>query len=273
MTARPAPPRLFDRRRARANLRRARAGGGVPALRGAPGRLAARLGEVRGPFARALALGDRDGSLARALSASGRVGEVVAAAPAAAPGAHVVADEEAVPFADGSFDLVASATGLHLANDLPGALVQLRRALRPEGLLLASLPAGGTLRELRESLLEAEAAVAGTATRRVAPFADVRALGDLLARAGFAFPVADADAFRESFADLPALARALRAEGEGNALADRSRRPVAPAILAAASALYRERHGDGAGGIAATFEIVTLTGTAPAAQGAAPRSS
>jgi SAM-dependent methyltransferase len=178
-------------------------------------------------------------------------------------GPRVQADEEALPIADQSLDLVVSGLALQLVNDLPGTLVQIRRALKPDGLMLAALLGGATLAELRTAFLVAEEELEGGASPRVAPFADVRDLGALLQRAGFALPVADSDTVTVIYGDPLALMLELRAMGASNALADRRRRPLRRATLARAVEVYRERFGLADGRVPATFEIITLTGWAP----------
>lgn len=164
--------------------------------------------------------------------------------------------------ADQSADLVVSLMTLHWANDLPGALRQIRQALRPDGLFLGTLLGAGTLRELRAVLTEVELAERGGAQARVSPFADGFDGAGLLQRAGFALPVADVDRLTVRYPDLFALIRDLRAMGETNVLAG-SIRPLTRGIVAQAAALYAERHGDADGRIPATFEIVNLAGWAP----------
>ena len=174
----------------------------------------------------------------------------------AAPGATPL------PVADGSVDLVVSLMTLHWANDLPGALTQIRRALRPDGLFLGTLLGAGTLKELRAVLTEAELFGRGGAQARISPFADGYDGAALLQRAGFALPVSDVDRLTVTFPDLPALVRDLRGMGETNVLAG-GIRPLNRSILLRASGLYAERHGDAGGRIPATFEIVNLAGWAP----------
>ena len=178
-------------------------------------------------------------------------------------GWRVAADEEALPFADASLDLAVSGLALHLVNDLPGALVQIRRALKPDGLLLAALLGGATLTELRQSWLAAEAELTGGASPRVAPFADVRDLGGLLQRAGFALPVVDSEMVTVTYASPLALMHELRAMGASNMLSDRRRQPVTRRVLIRASEIYSERFAGADGRVPATFEILTLTAWAP----------
>ena len=232
--------------------------------------IAWRLDAIERRFEVAAVLGAHHGLLATALARHARIGRVIAiernAALLGRIGGNVLAvqaDEEALPFADASLDLAVSALSLQHVNDLPGVLVQIRRALKPDGLLLASLVGGGSLKELREAFVAAESEVTGGASPRVAPFADVRDLGGLLQRAGFALPVADADAVDVTYADPIALMRDLRAMGAGNVLADRSRKPLRRSVLARAAEIYSERHARPDGRIPATFEILTMTAWVP----------
>jgi SAM-dependent methyltransferase len=178
-------------------------------------------------------------------------------------GPRVLADEELLPFRTGSIDLVVSALSLHLVNDLPGTLVQIRHALKPDGLLLAAVPGGETLTELRQAFLAAEAEVEGGASPRVAPFADVRDLGALLQRAGFALPVTDAETLQVGYSSPLELMRELKAMGASNMLAARRRTPIRRATMVRAYEIYLERFSRADGRVTATFEIVTLTGWAP----------
>ena len=178
------------------------------------------------------------------------------------PGAAIVTDGDVLDLAPGGHDLVVHAMALHWADDPVGQLIQCRRALRPDGLLLAVLPGGETLSELRVALGQAEAEVMGGLSPRVLPMGDVRDLGSLLQRAGFALPVADVTTLRARYRDLRHLAGDLRAMGETNVLADRHRRCPPRALFARADALYRSAHPEG-DGIRATFQLVFLTGWAP----------
>jgi len=233
----------------------------------AAARLADRLDDVTRRFPRALIVGARGGAMRRALGARGGIELLVEVdeAPAflAGDAAGVVAEAEAVPFAAGAFDLVLSPLSLHWANDLPGALIQLRRALKPDGLLLASLLGGETLSELAESFLAAELAEEGGASPRVSPMADPRELAGLLQRAGFALPVVDSDRMTATYRDAFALMAELRAMGETNALRERRRHPSRRGTLMRMAAIYRERFGADEGRIRATFDLVTLTAWAP----------
>jgi NADH dehydrogenase [ubiquinone] 1 alpha subcomplex assembly factor 5 len=175
----------------------------------------------------------------------------------------VVFDEEALPFAPGSFDLVVSLLTLHWVNDLPGALIQINRALAPDGLFLGTLLGAGTLDELRVAWMKAELEVHGGASPRVSPFADVRSLGGLLQRAGFALPVVDGDAITATYGDPIRLMREIRGMGEANALLGRAKSFTRRETLFRMAELYRDEFADGDGRIPARFELVTLTGWAP----------
>jgi NADH dehydrogenase [ubiquinone] 1 alpha subcomplex assembly factor 5 len=172
-------------------------------------------------------------------------------------------DHDSLALPPETYDLVVSGLSLHLVNDLPGALIQLRHVLRPDGLLLASLLGGDTLTELRQSWLIAEDEICGGASPRVAPFADVRALGALLQRAGFALPVADTDTVAVTYASPLHLMREIKAMGASNMLTQRRRTPVTRHLLMRACEIYQDRYGSPDGRIKATFEIVTLTAWVP----------
>jgi len=186
------------------------------------------------------------------------------------PEARIVADDETLDLVPGAHDLVVHALCLHWANDPVGQLVQVRHALRPDGLALVTAFGGQTLHELRACLAEAESRVTGGLSPRVAPMGEIRDLGALMQRAGLSLPVADGLAIRVSYADAFALMRDLRAMGEANALQTRLRRPTARAVLMQAAAIYAERFADDAGRIEATFDFVTLTGWAPDASQQVP---
>ena len=213
-------------------------------------------------FPDAVDLSARPGPFERLLSdsaAAGRVGPVRTAgdeAARAAPGSGPL------PVPDQSQDLIVSLMSLHWANDLPGALSQIRRALRPDGLFLGTLLGAGTLKELRAVLTQAELEVRGGAQARVSPFADGFDGAALLQRAGFALPVADVDRLTVRYPDLYALIRDLRAMGETNALAGPIR-PITRGMLARAAELYAERFAEADGRLPATFEIIHLAGWAP----------
>lgn len=182
------------------------------------------------------------------------------ALPATTPEGEVRLDAERLCFADGSFDLVLSLGSLHWVNDVPGALVQLHRALKPDGLLLALFPGGESLHELRSCLSEAEIECEGGVSPRVSPMIDVRDGGALLQRAGCGLPVSDSETVTLSYENPFALLRELRRIGEANALLARIRRFTRRATLLRACELYAERHTDGEGRVTATLEVITLTG-------------
>jgi len=174
-----------------------------------------------------------------------------------------IADTPSLGLSPAAHDLVVSFLVMHWADDPVGHLIQMRRALRPDGLALVALFGGETLTELRACLAEAEVELTGGLSPRIAPMAEIRDLGGLLQRAGLALPVADSRRFTVRYADAFALMHDLRGMGEGNALSDRLRRPTRRAVLQRAAELYRKNYPDG-GGIRATFEVITLTGWAPA---------
>ena len=256
---------LLDHRRRRA-LARPRAGADF-LLETIAAELADRLSLIQRRFGVGVDLAGHTGALARHLEAGGQVDRVVRierdAGLLAGAGQAVVADEEALPLGDASVDLVASALSLHLTNDTPGALVQIRRALRPDGLLLAALFGGDTLAELREALLSAEAEIAGGASPRIAPFMDLREAGALLQRAGFALPVIDSDRLTVRYPSMFELMADLRAMGMSNMLAARSRLPARRDLFPRAAMRYAERFSDPDGRVRATFEVIYLSGWRP----------
>ncbi|WP_324615111.1 methyltransferase domain-containing protein [Hyphomicrobium album] len=230
--------------------------------------LADRLGIVQRRFPLAVNVGAHHGLLSRRLRGLAGIERIVDVDSTAqlltdAVDMRVVADEEALPFADASIDLIVSALSLQLVNDLPGTLVQMRRALRPDGLLLAALLGGATLHELRDAWLAAEAEISGGASPRVAPFADVRDLGGLLQRAGFALPVVDSETVTVTYADPLSLMHEIKAMGASNMLVARRRQPVTRGLVLRAAEIYADRFGAADGRVPATFEIVTLTAWAP----------
>jgi NADH dehydrogenase [ubiquinone] 1 alpha subcomplex assembly factor 5 len=230
-------------------------------LRDAAERLLDRLDDTNRRFADALDIGGR-GVVAPLLRERGLrvVSCDLSPSMAALNGAPcVAADEEFLPFAPGSFDLIVASLSLHWVNDLPGALLQLRQVLRPDGLLLASLPALGTLTELRTALTEAEAEIAGGVSPRVSPFPELRDCAHLLQRAGFAVPVADVEEIRLLYADPFTLLADLRAAGETNAIRDRARSSPGGALFPAALARL-PKHG---GRVAVTLRMAVMTGWAP----------
>jgi SAM-dependent methyltransferase len=247
-------PIIFDRRLLRARLARAAAlGPSAFLIDHVAADLADRLGAVRRRFDRALDLDAPTNAVRRVLAESGKIGNVLS----------VATDPETLPFRDGSLDLVISALGLQFVNDLPGALIQIRRALRPDGLFLGALIGGDTLAELRQSFAVAQSEIEQGISPRVAPFADLRDLGGLLQRAGFALPVTDVDRLTVRYADPLALMHDLRRMGATNVLVERSRRPLRRRTLTRMMEVYGSRFADPDGRIPATFEIVWLSGWAP----------
>ena len=233
-------------------------------------RLVDRLGDVRRDFPRVLDLGAHDGPVARALATAGgrQVGSLVESDLSVAMlgqgnGLAVAADEELLPFAAGSFDLVLSCCSLHWVNDLPGTLAQIRTVLKPDGLFLAVMFGGETLSELRQAWLAADSAVSGGVSPRVAPFADLQTAAGLLQRAGLVLPVADLDRIEVTYGDPLTLMGELRGMGEGNVLHQRRRQPTRRAALLAAAARYQEMFAREDGRVPATFELIFLTGWAP----------
>jgi SAM-dependent methyltransferase len=261
-------PVVFDRALLRRRLRRAQAlGPATFLLDHVADDLAERLSAVTRHFALAADLGTPGDVVRRKLEEHKLVDRVVAAGAlgqrTARPGAAVAADEEALPFGDGSLDLVVSALALQFVNDLPGTLVQIRRALKPDGLLMAALLGGDTLTELRQSFAQAEAELEGGVSPRVAPFADLRDLGALLQRAGFALPVTDVDRLIVRYGSPFALMQDLRRMGATNTLVERRRMLLRRATLSRMGEIYAERFSDADGRVRATFEIVWLSGWAP----------
>jgi SAM-dependent methyltransferase len=271
------PPLVFDRRAVRCNRTRAAACFAAHdfLFRAGAERLADRLADIARGFPLAFEIGARGRLLADRLPASAGI-ECLIASDVALPFARgcaapaAVADEEFLVFAEGRFDLALGNLALHWTNDLPGALHQVARALKPDGLLLASMLGGRTLVELRECLLAAESEVSGGSQPRVSPFVEIRDAGALLQRAGFALPVVDADLLTVTYPDALALMRELRAMGEANALVTRTRRFTRRTVLLRGAELYAERFAGADGRIRASFEILTLTAWAPAASQTKP---
>ncbi len=256
---------VFDRRAVQRHRERAAGlvGAVAPVLQDAAERLLDRLDDTTRRFGAALDVGGR-GVVAPLLRTRGIATVSCDLSPAMAAlngGPAVAADEEALPFAPESFDLVVASLSLHWVNDLPGCLIQLRRALRPDGLLLASLPVLGTLDGLRGALMAAEAELAGGASPRVSPFPELRDCASLLQRAGFALPVADAEELSLLYADPLLLLRELRAAGEANAVRLRERRIPPRGLFPAALAALPVAEG---GRVRARLRLAVLTGWAPA---------
>ena len=260
-------PLVFDRSLLR--IRRARARALGPAtflLERAAADLAERLAAVLRRFPLALDLGTPGDEVRAALTGLNSIDAIVAAGVDrdgfSAP-LFVAADEEALPFRDGVFDLVVSALSLQFVNDLPGTFVQIRRALRPDGLFLAVLMGGDTLTELRQSFAVAESDIDRGLSPRVAPFADLRDLGALLQRAGFALPVTDSDSITVRYDSVFGLMNDLRRMGATNVLTERTRTPLKRATLLRMAEIYRQRFADADGRVRATFELLWLSGWAP----------
>jgi SAM-dependent methyltransferase len=272
--SRPAPPpQIFDRGLINRRLDRAWAGARrqVQAdflLVRAAEDLGDRLAVVKRRFALAADFGSPGPHAAAALVAAGQVDCVIRIAPTKLSLGNggflpAVGDLERLPAAEGRLDLAASLLALQTVNDLPGALIQMRRALKGDGLLIVAIVGGETLTELRQSLTIAESEILGGASPRVAPFVDVRALGGLAQRAGLALPVVDLDRAVVRYPDMFALFADLRAMGATNALHARSRKPLRREVLLRAGAVYAERFADPDGRLRATFDLVWLAAWAP----------
>ncbi|MBB4232756.1 methyltransferase domain-containing protein [Rhizobium mongolense] len=261
---------IFDRTAIAANRRRALKNADPKAaflLDIAAAELADRLAVVERRFETAVELHGMTGAAARAAVATGKIGEmtrVEAEQAFAAPNEVLaMAPLEDVPIEPQSANLVLAPLCLHLTNDTPGVFIQVRRALKPDGLFLAAIPGAGTLQELRDVLLATEAEMTGGASPRVIPFADVRDVGGLLQRAGFALPVIDAETYTVRYDSLFPLMKDLRAMGMTNPLAARSRKPPTRAFFLRAAEIYAERYSDPDGRIRATFSIIYVSGWAP----------
>jgi len=235
-------------------------------------RLLDRLDDIKRPFPEVLNLGSHDGLAGEMLAARTDTKFVAQCdmSDGMATRARdqnglptVIADDETLPFAAESFDLIFSPLSLHNTNDLPGALIQARRCLRPDGVFLAALFGGQTLSELKEVLMLAESETAGGVSPRVSPFADVKDLGNLLQRAGFALPVADSEIITVRYENPMKLFADLRGMAESSILNARSRKPLRRDTLKRAIELYLQRHGGDDGRVPVTFEIVNLTAWCP----------
>ncbi|HEY4892304.1 MAG TPA: methyltransferase domain-containing protein, partial [Reyranella sp.] len=224
--------------------------------------------DVRRTFPLALDLGSHGDEIALALGDRKTVGCLVRADlgegfARRARGPALVADEESLPFAAHSFDLVVSAMDLHWVNDLPGTLIQIGRILKPDGLLLGAMLGGATLWQLRQALAAAESEIEGGLSPRVSPFADLRDAAGLLQRAGFALPVADSETIEVEYESALALMRELGAMGESNLVIERRRGLARRATLLRAAEIYGERFALPSGRVAASFEVLFLHGWAP----------
>lgn len=268
------PMILFDRLLVRRHRDRAAAGVGAFDFlwRDVAGRLAERLDMIRRDFPRVLNLGCHGGEVETALAGRNGIRSIVHAdlSPAMAQVARdatgspaLALDEEHLPFTPGSFDLVISNLSLHWVNDLPGALIQARQCLRPDGLFLASMVGGDSLFELRRCLMEAEMAATGGVSPRVSPMAGLRDAAGLLQRAGFALPVADLDILTISYRNVWALMRDLRGMGETNAGLARLKRPTRRGVLMDAADRYQALYAEADGTLPATVELLFLAGWAP----------
>jgi SAM-dependent methyltransferase len=230
-----------------------------------------RLETILRRFPVAVDLGARNGAFSQALAASDAIAKIDVLFEAdlsarmlgTGNGLKAVADEERLPFGDDTLDLAVSTLSLHWTNDLVGALIQIRRALRPDGLFIGAIFGGATLTELRQALLQAEDEVSGGASFRVSPFADAIDAAGLLQRAGFALPVADVDRVKVRYGHPIELLRDLRRMGETSVLLERSRKPMSRRVLSRAMEIYVERFAEADGRVPATFEIVAVTGWAP----------
>lgn len=227
------------------------------------GELADRLSVVLRRFEIGIDLGTPGDAVRASLRRLGSVATIVGADVIVRSKPFVIADEEALPFGDAAVDLVVSGLGLQFVNDLPGALTQIRRALKPDGLFLAALLGGETLTELRQAFAAAESEIEGGVSPRVAPFADLRQLGALLQRAGFALPVTDVERVTVRYDSAFDLMRDLRRMGATNPLVARRRAPLRRQTLLQMADIYARRFADGDGRIRATFDIVWLAGWAP----------
>lgn len=268
-----ASPLLFDRALHRARLDRAAPDYAAADFlkERAAGDVVMRLETILRRFPVAVDLGARNGHFFKALEASDARANIDTLIEADLSGRmlggrntpRVVADEERLPFGDATLDLIVSTLSLHWTNDLVGALIQIRRALKPDGLFVGAIFGGATLTELRQCLLAAESELTDGASMRVSPFADAIDAAGLLQRAGFALPVADVDRVKVRYSHPIKLLQDLRRMGETSVLLDRSRKPLSRKVLFRAMELYVERFAEADGKVPATFEIVSVTGWAP----------
>ncbi len=262
-------PQIFDRSLARRRLARAFAAGCEDfLLPRAAGDIAERLSTINREFRAVLDIGTPSPRLASLLAERLTPPLLVRIAPPETIGAdgsflRAAGDEEHLPLAPERFDLAVSALALQSLNDVPGTLIQIRRALKPDGLFIGCLLGGQSLIELRKSLAAAESEISGGVSPRVAPFADVRDMGGLLQRAGFALPVADSEPVTVRYANLFGLMRDLRAMGATNSLASRLRKPATKRFFMRAAQIYADQFSDPDGRVRATFEMIFISGWAP----------
>jgi SAM-dependent methyltransferase len=260
------PPRIFDHtlldQRRRRALARPVAGADF-LFTAVADELLERLAAVKRSFALAADIGSPSPQLAERIALSGQAERLVRIDRVAATSPDIIGDAEMLPLAPASIDLAVSALALQWCDDLPGALAQIRSALKPDGLMLAAFLGSDTLTELRQSFAAAEAEMKGGASPRVAPFAELRAAGALLQRAGFALPVIDQDRQVVRYDSALHLVHDLRAMGATNPLRERSRTPLTRALLMRATAIYAERFSDPDGRVRATFDVISLSGWAP----------
>jgi SAM-dependent methyltransferase len=250
-----AAPILFDRALLRMRQERARRGEPAPfLLERVAEDMAERLHAVLREFKSGADIGTAGDQVRNVVA--GRVGQL----------AHIDLpdmESEPIPLAPESLDLAVSALAFQFVNDLPGVLAQIRRALKPDGLLLAAMIGGDTLTELRQSFAAAESELEGGVSPRVAPFADLRDIGALLQRAGFALPVTDVDRVVVRYDSAVALMADLRRMGAANILVERRRTPTRRATMLRMAQIYSERFADADGRIRATFDVIWLSGWAP----------
>lgn len=265
---------IFDRERVRQNRNRARLEHNF-LIDWAGKQIIDRLRDVTKNFSLALQMGLRTPpEFEKDLTATGKIETLIGmdtAEKLLKPGT-ICANEEFLPFRDQSLDLIMNVLGLHSTNDLPGTLIQIRRALKPDGLFLAALFGGESLMELRQSLMQTEIEMKGGASPRVFPFADKPQMGSLMQRAGFALPVIDSEIVTVTYPDMFALLKDLRFMGEGNAIIKRDKTYPGREFFKKAAEFYKNNFSDEDGRIRASFEVIFLIGWAPHASQQKPLS-
>lgn len=261
---------VFDRQLLR--LRRDRAAMHIDdydfLLRDVAARLIERMDVIKREFPLVLDLGSHHGVLSSLLAQRAGTQTVISSdlSPrfaAASPALALAADEEFLPFARASLDAVVSNLSLQWVNDLPGALLQIRHALKADGLFMAAVLGGESLRELRDSLMTAELDITGGASPRVSPFIDLRAMGGLMQRAGFALPVVDSDIITVDYSHPLKLMQDLRGMGASNATRNRLMMPTRRRVILEAARIYAEKYGDSRGRVPATFQVIYAIGWCP----------